>query len=99
MFRSIFECRFGQNRITMAGQIRNRSGRSEESFAQFIGQALPEILIGDGRACKVTATGYTLAGQVGWSHPGAYSNGSPLMDESLPIGYSPNRESHHGECW
>ncbi len=40
-----------------------------------------------------------LAGQVGRPHPGAYSNGSPLMDESLPTGYSPNRESHHGECW
>ena len=43
--------------------------------------------------------GVRLAGQVGPSHPGAYSNGSPLMDESLPTGYSPNRESHHGECW
>ena len=57
------------------------------------------ILIGDGRECKLTTNGYTLAGQVGWSHLGAYSNGSPLMDESLPIGYSPTRESHHGECW
>ena len=46
------------------------------------------ILIGDGRAYKLTTTGYSLAGQVGWSHPGAYSNGSPLMDESLPFGYS-----------
>ena len=57
------------------------------------------ILIGDGRTCKLTATGYTLAGQVGWTQIPAYSNGSPLVDESLPTGYSPNRESHHGECW
>ena len=57
------------------------------------------ILVGDGRARKLTATWVPLAGQVGWSHPGAYSNGSPLRDESLPTGYSPNRESHHGECW
>ena len=57
------------------------------------------ILIGNGRPCKLTATRYNLAGQVGWLQLGAYSNGSPLVDESLPTGYSPNRESHHGECW
>jgi len=48
---------------------------------------------------NLTATGYVWRGRWVGSHTGAYSNGSPLMDESLPTGYSPNREFHHGECW